>query len=150
VGLRYMNVFGPRQNPGSPYSGVISLFCQAALQGQPCRVHGDGEQTRDFIYVEDVVRANLQAAVRPYATLAARPIFNVGSGRQTSLNEMVRLLGEIVGVEMTAGHGPPRQGDIRHSLADITQAQAGLDFRAQTPFAAGLRATVEWYRGQGM
>lgn len=150
VGLRYMNVFGPRQNPASPYSGVISLFCQAALQGQPCRVHGDGEQTRDFIYVEDVIRANLQAAVRPYAALAARPIFNVGSGRQTSLNEMLRLLGEIVGVEMTAVHGPPRQGDIRHSLADITQAQAGLDFQAQTSFAAGLRATVDWYSQQGM
>jgi nucleoside-diphosphate-sugar epimerase len=144
VGLRYMNIFGPRQNPGSPYSGVISLFCQAALQGLPCRVHGDGEQTRDFVYVEDVVRANLQAAMRPYAALAARPIFNVGSGRQTSLNEMLRLLGEIVEREMTAVYGPPRQGDIRHSVADIRYAQSGLDFRAHTSFSDGLRATLDW------
>lgn len=145
IGLRYFNIYGPRQNASSPYSGVLSIFCQAAVQGRSCYVHGDGEQTRDFVYVADVVQANLQAMQHPYKSLAAQPVFNVGSGHQTSLNKILSLLSEIIGTKIKTTYGSARQGDIRHSLADTSHTQTSLGFTPQTSFANGLRKTADWY-----
>jgi nucleoside-diphosphate-sugar epimerase len=149
VGLRYMNVFGPRQDPSSPYSGVLSIFCQAVLSGAVCRVYGDGEQTRDFVYVADVVAANLLAAAAPYAVCQSLPVFNVGNGRQTSLNDVLRRLGEITGQPPPVVYEPARPGDIRHSVADTGWAAEALGFAAQVPFADGLRQTLAWFTSGG-
>lgn len=146
VGLRYMNVFGPRQDPSSPYSGVLSIFCQAAIAGQRCTIYGDGRQTRDFIYVADVVRANLLAASLPAERLPAQAVFNVGRGQQTSLNQIVEILGELRGRPLVTVYEAERPGDIRHSVADISRAQQILGFQPQTTLKEGLRATLAWFR----
>ena len=145
IGLRYMNIYGPRQDPSSPYSGVLSIFCQAALNGATCRVFGDGEQTRDFVFVRDVVEANLWAAAVPYERCAGLPVFNVGMGRETSLNEILRLLGDIVGRPLPVTYEAARPGDIRRSMANVSRAADLLGFTAQTPFAEGLRQTLAWF-----
>ncbi len=144
AGLRYMNVFGPRQDPGSPYSGVLAIFCQAALRGDPCRINGDGEQTRDFVYVADVVRANLLAAGAPLAERSA--VFNIGRGEEVSLNQVVALLGDLTGRAIPVVYGPTRGGDIRHSVANIARARACLGYAPQVGIRAGLAATLDWYR----
>ncbi|MCP4424108.1 MAG: NAD-dependent epimerase/dehydratase family protein [Chloroflexi bacterium] len=146
VGLRYMNVFGPRQDPSSSYSGVLSIFCQAAIARRGVTIYGDGEQTRDFVYVADVVQANLRAAATPSAQLPPRPVFNVGRGRQTSLNEIVAMLSEIVGQPIPATYAAERAGDIKRSVADIGLAQDSLGFKPETAVAAGLQATLNWFR----
>ena len=148
IGLRYMNVFGPRQAPTSPYSGVLSIFCRAALTGQPCRIHGDGEQTRDFIYVTDVVRANLQAAGIPAATCATHPILNIGRGQQTSLNQIIATLRDLLGRPIPVVHDAPRPGDIRHSQADISRARAALRWTPQVTLHDGLAHTLNWFKQQ--
>lgn len=144
VGLRYFNVFGPRQDPTSPYSGVLSIFCRAAVAGEGVTIYGDGRQTRDFVYVSDVVAANLAAANLAHVDETA--VYNVGCGQQISLLEVVVQLRASTGQPLPASHAPARQGDIRHSLADTSQAAARLGFRAQTSFPAGLRETVAWFR----
>ena len=146
VGLRYMNVFGPRQDPSSPYSGVLSIFCQAALNNQMCTIYGDGEQTRDFIFVADVVCANLLAAQLPSSQIPELPVFNVGGGKQTSLNEIVNLLGRVVERPLLTNHQPAREGDIRHSVADISRARQVLNFEPQESLATGLEKTISWFR----
>lgn len=144
VGLRYMNVFGPRQDPSSPYSGVLSIFCQAVLAGRTCQVHGDGEQTRDFIFVSDVVQANLLAAA---VDLGGKPaVFNIGRGQQTSLNMILRSLEALAGRPLPVTHGPERHGDIRHSVADISLARERLGFDPQVEIQDGLRQTLDWFR----
>jgi nucleoside-diphosphate-sugar epimerase len=145
VVTRYFNVFGPRQNPGSPYSGVISLFIEAMLAGKPPRIHGDGEQTRDFTYVDDVVQGVLLAAERP--GVSGR-VLNVAAGGRVSLLDLVRALQAILQTTVDPILGPPRAGDVRDSAADISEARRLLGFAPKTTFGDGLRHTVEWFRAQ--
>ena len=143
VSLRYFNIFGPRQDPGSPYSGVLAKFCTAFLEDTPPVVFGDGEQTRDFTYVENAVHANLLACEAPNVS---GKVFNVGVGGRVSLNEVLRELGKITGKTMEAKYEPPREGDIRDSQADISQAREFLGYKPQVSFEEGLARTFEWYR----
>ena len=145
VCLRYFNIFGPRQDPRSPYSGVISIFTQKMIDGQRPVIHGDGEQSRDFTYVDNVVAANLAAATTPQA---AGEIYNIGTGRAVTVNELVAALGAILGTDMVPEHGPGRTGDVRVSVADITRARQHLGYEPQVDFEAGLRHTVDWMRDQ--
>jgi UDP-N-acetylglucosamine/UDP-N-acetyl-alpha-D-glucosaminouronate 4-epimerase len=145
VSIRYFNVFGPRQDPSSPYSGVISLFIRALLQGKAPLIHGDGEQTRDFTYVANVVDGVLRAAE---ASGAAGQVMNVATGTRISLNELLATLQRIVGTSLTATYGPSRKGDVRDSQADIAKAQKLLGYKPTVSFEEGLRRTVDWYRSQ--
>lgn len=147
VGLRYMNVFGPRQDPASPYSGVLSIFCQAALRGHTCTILGDGEQTRDFVYVSDVVQANMLAGVQPLPQAVA--VFNVGRGQQTSLNHIVTLLNEINSTPLHYVYGAARHGDIRHSVADISLIAQVLGYSPQVSLCEGLEQTLRWFQATG-
>ena len=144
VALRYFNVFGPRQDPSSPYSGVLAKFCTAALNQTTPVIFGDGEQTRDFTYVENAVQANLLAFEAPINV--SGKVFNVGVGGRVSLNKVVELLGKISGHPMEAKHDPNREGDIRDSQADITAARNFLGYEAPVDFEEGLRRTFEWYK----
>jgi UDP-glucose 4-epimerase len=144
VPLRYFNVFGPRQDPSSPYSGVISIFVTRLLAGAPITMYGDGEQTRDFVYVADVVEANMLAMFRSYG--GPSPL-NVGGGGRTSLNALAAMLGEILGVTPTITRSAPRPGDIRHSGADITAIRAALGYAPRWTTRAGLDALVGALRG---
>src|SRR5436190_680663 len=143
VSLRYFNIFGPRQDPSSPYSGVLAKFCTAFLEDTPPVVFGDGEQTRDFTFVDNAVYANLLACEAPNA---AGKVFNVGVGGRVSLNEVLRELGKITGKTLEAKYEPPREGDIRDSQADISQAREFLGYSPQVSFEEGLARTFEWYR----
>jgi nucleoside-diphosphate-sugar epimerase len=143
VCLRYFNVFGPRQDPSSPYSGVISKFITALLNGRAPMIYGDGEQSRDFTYVDNVVAANLQAAEAPGAS---GQVMNLGLCERTTLNQLLGELQRIIGTSLTPQYEDARAGDIRHSLADITRAEELLSYRPTIGLAEGLRRTVEWYR----
>jgi UDP-glucose 4-epimerase len=143
VVLRYFNVFGPRQDPDSPYSGVIARFCTAAITGRPFTVHGDGRQTRDFSYVENVVMANLLAAVVPEAS---GEVFNIAGGQRTALLDVVAILNRLTGQELPVVHEPPRPGDIRDSLADIGRARRVLGYEPLVGVVDGLARTLAWYR----
>ncbi len=143
VGLRYFNVFGPRQDPASPYSAVIPLFVSAILSGKPPVIFGDGSQSRDFIYVGNVVQGNLLAAA---STEAAGQVFNMAEGRQTSLLQLLNLLSELLGENVQPDFQPARQGDVRESLADITQARQVLGYEPSTSLEEGLRQTIAYYR----
>ena len=147
VALRYFNIFGPRQDPGSPYSGVLSKFCTAFLEDVPPLVFGDGEQTRDFTYVDNAVQANLLACEAPNAS---EKVFNVGVGGRVSLNEVLRELAKITGKTLAAKYEPPRDGDIRDSQADISQARETLGYDPPVSFEEGLARTFEWYRSTPM
>jgi len=142
VALRYFNVFGPRQDPSSPYSGVLSVF-NAALRGgtQPI-VYGDGEQSRDFVYVKNVVEANLLAAE---AKGASDLIFNIGTGNRYTLNQTLALLGRITGRPAVAKYASAREGDIRDSQADIALAREALGYQPHVEFEEGLKKTWEWF-----
>jgi UDP-glucose 4-epimerase len=146
VGLRYMNVFGPRQDPGSPYSGVLSIFCKNILANQPITIHGDGEQTRDFIYVEDVVKANLLAGWVDGRVLEKTAVFNIGRGEQTSLNQITAWLSQLNGRPVQKQYVATRTGDIKHSVADTSLAAQKLGFAPNTSIRNGLLATMEWFR----
>src|SRR6202521_5435150 len=143
VSLRYFNIFGPRQDPGSPYSGVLAKFCTAFLEDAQPVIFGDGEQTRDFTYVENAVQANLLACEAPNVS---GKVFNVGVGGRVSLNAVLRELGKITGKKLEAKYEPPRDGDIRDSQADISQAREYLEYEPQVTFEEGLARTFEWYR----
>ena len=143
VSLRYFNVFGPRQDPGSPYSGVLSKFCTAFLEQTEPVVFGDGEQTRDFTYIENVVQANLSACEAP---AASRRAINVGTGDRISLNQTLQLLREISGNSLEARYDPAREGDIRDSQADLTLSRELLNYEPTVNFAEGLRRTFAWYQ----
>lgn len=144
VSLRYFNVFGPRQDPSSPYSGVLSLFMTAVLERRSPTIFGDGEQSRDFTFVEDVVALNLCAAEAP-ASVSGR-FFNGGNGGRITLNEAWETLQKIEGVTIPANFGPPREGDVRDSQADTTAAFRDLGYRPKFTFEEGLRKTLDWYR----
>ncbi len=147
VALRYFNVFGPRQDPTSQYAAVIPNFISALLLDRPPRVFGDGEQSRDFTYVDNVVEANLRAVDAP--GVAGRA-FNVAAGQSITLNELLAQLRELTGSEVAAQHAPPRAGDIRHSRADITRAREELGYSPGLGLREGLRPTVEHYREAGL
>jgi UDP-glucose 4-epimerase len=143
VALRYFNVYGPRQDPSSPYSGVLSLFMKHVLARTAPTIFGDGEQSRDFTYVEDVAELNLKAA---RAKNVAGKVYNGGNGGKITLNQAWALLQAFEGVDIPAQHGPPRAGDVRDSQADTRAAVVELGYQARFSFAQGMRKTLEWYR----
>ncbi len=143
VSLRYFNIFGPRQDPSSPYSGVLAKFCTAFLAETQPVIYGDGEQTRDFTYVDNAVSANLLACDAPNVS---GKVFNIGVGGRFSLNQTVELLRNISGTQLPVKYDPPRDGDIRDSQADITQARELLGYEPLIDFEQGLRRTFDWYR----
>jgi UDP-N-acetylglucosamine/UDP-N-acetyl-alpha-D-glucosaminouronate 4-epimerase len=147
VCLRYFNIFGPRQDPSSPYSGVLAKFITQMLRGEQPTMNGDGEQSRDFTYIDNAVAANLLACKAP-AEKAAGQVFNVATARRVTLNETFRALQKLTSFAGQPKYGPERGGDIKHSLADISKAEAGLGYKPKVDFEEGLRRTVDWYRGQ--
>ncbi len=143
VALRFFNVFGPRQDPGSPYSGVISVFCAAVLARRAPVIYGDGEQSRDFTYVDNIVQLCKKAAG---AAGAAGKMYNGGVGARITLNQTWGLLQKLEGVEIAPVYDPPRAGDVRDSQADITAARRDLWYEPEVGFEEGLRQTLEWFR----
>ena len=144
VVLRFFNVFGPRQDPSSQYSGVISLFIMKLLNGQRPVIYGDGEQTRDFVYVGNVVMANIFASV---SKVGGGEVFNVASGEQVSVNELLRIIQELLGMEdVKPIYREARKGDPRYSLADIGKAQTAFGYWPVTGLREGLKRTIDWYR----
>ncbi len=143
VALRYFNVFGPRQDPSSQYSGVLSRFIAAMLAGQRPVMFGDGQQSRDFTYVSNVVQGNLLAC---HAPGVAGRMYNLACGRRINLNDVVAALNRIMQTHLEAVLEPPRVGDIKHSLADINRARNDLNYAPAVQFEEGLRLTVEWYK----
>ncbi|HUM04691.1 MAG TPA: SDR family oxidoreductase [Terriglobales bacterium] len=147
VSLRYFNIFGPRQDPSSPYSGVLAKFSLQMLRGEQPTIFGDGEQSRDFNYIDNAVSANLLACLAPASECAGR-VFNIATGRRASLNETFELMKPLTGYNGTVRYAPERSGDIKHSLADITLAQKHLGYTPLVSFEEGLRRTIEWYRSE--
>lgn len=145
VCLRYFNIFGPRQDPSSPYSGVLAKFITQMLKGEQPTIFGDGEQSRDFTYIDNAVEANLLAC-KADRLKAAGEVFNVATGRRVTLNETFRALQPLTSYSGQPKYGPARGGDVKHSLADVSKAEAGLGYRPTVDFEEGLRRTVEWYR----
>jgi nucleoside-diphosphate-sugar epimerase len=143
VCLRYFNVYGPRQDPSSPYSGVISIFMSKATAGQAPMIYGDGGQTRDFVFVKDVVQANLLAAT---GAVAEGRVFNVGTGKSICIRDLWGLIGELSGFGATPAFGAPRAGDIRESVSDIHKIEDQLGFSPQVDLRRGLIDTLAWYR----
>jgi UDP-N-acetylglucosamine/UDP-N-acetyl-alpha-D-glucosaminouronate 4-epimerase len=144
VTIRYFNVFGPRQDPSSPYSGVIALFVTRLIAGETPTITGDGEQTRDFTYVSNVVDGVLLAAT---AAGASGQVINIATGHQISINDLCRTLARLIGAEVQPRHIESRAGDVRHSLADLTRARTLLGYVPSVDLEEGLRRTVDWYRG---
>jgi nucleoside-diphosphate-sugar epimerase len=143
VTTRYFNVFGPRQDPSSPYSGVISLFVSALCAGRAPTIHGDGEQTRDFTYVANVVDGVLRASSAPGVS---GEVINVATGGRISLNQLFRTIRDLVGASVEPVYAPPRRGDVRDSRADVAKAHRLLGYKPTVTFDEGLRKTIEWYR----
>ena len=146
VSIRYFNVFGPRQDPTSPYSGVISVFATALIENRPPKIYGDGEQTRDFTYVANVVDGVLRACEAPKAN---GEIINVATGGRISLNQLFYAMRDVVGGTLEPIYGESRQGDVRDSQADIQKAKALLGYEPTVPFEEGLARTIAWYRTAG-
>jgi UDP-glucose 4-epimerase len=149
VSLRYFNIFGPRQDPSSPYSGVLAKFSLQMLRGEQPTIFGDGEQSRDFNYIDNAVSANLLACSAPAAECSGR-VFNVATGQRATLNETFELLKTLTGYSGKIKYESERSGDIKHSLADITLAQKHLGYKPLVTFEEGLRRTVEWYKTEAV
>ena len=147
VCLRYFNIFGPRQDPSSPYSGVLAKFITQMLAGEQPTIFGDGTQSRDFTYIDNTVDANLLAIKAPAAEAAGR-VFNVATGTRVDLNETFQLLKKIIGFKGEVKYAAERAGDVKHSLADLSRTEKHLGYKPKVNFEEGLRRTVEWYRGQ--
>jgi len=147
VSLRYFNIFGPKQDPSSPYSGVLARFIMQMLEGQTPTIFGDGQQARDFTYIENVVAANLAACTAPTAKVAGR-VFNIGCGQQFSLNKTYSLLQDLMDFRQPANYGPARAGDVLESLADIRSARDAFGYSPDVKYEEGLAKTVAWYRDQ--
>lgn len=143
--LRYFNVFGPFQDPSSPYSGVLAVFCRRMLAGEQPTIYGDGNQSRDFTYIDNVVHANLLAAAAPAEKVSGQ-MMNTATGARITLNETFEILCELTGYRGRPAYAPPRAGDIRDSMADIRRAQDLLGYKPIVDFREGLRRTVDWYR----
>ena len=146
VALRYFNVFGPRQDPASHYAAVVPRFITAMLGGESPTIYGDGEQTRDFTYVADVVAANMLAMDAPDAS---GEVFNIACQQKQSVNELADAIGELLNADIQPQYEEARAGDIRHSLADIGRARTVLNYESGTSFVDGLRQTIEWFRANG-
>ncbi|MCS4157985.1 UDP-glucose 4-epimerase [Salinibacter ruber] len=144
VGLRYFNVFGPRQDPASDYAAVIPKFIDLFFQGEPPVIYGDGEQTRDFTYVENVVQANRKAALASSDDVSGE-IFNVGCGERITVNRLARELKSVTGANVDPVHGEPRPGDVRHSQAEISKAKSAFGYEPTVALKDGLRRTVAWF-----
>lgn len=143
--LRYFNIFGPRQNANSAYAAVIAAFAKALLAGERPMIHGDGEQSRDFTFVDNAVHANLLAAGQPKPL--GGQVLNVACGQRVTVNELAQQMAEALGrPDLAAEHGPERAGDVKHSLADLGATAAALDYQPIVPFDAGLVPTIAWYR----
>jgi nucleoside-diphosphate-sugar epimerase len=147
VSLRYFNIFGPRQDPSSPYSGVLAKFITQMLNGEQPTIFGDGAQSRDFTYIQNAVDANLLAMKAP-ALQAAGQIFNVATGKRADLNQAFQLLKNITGYTGEVKYAPARSGDVKHSLADLSRTEKHLGYKPTVDFEEGLRRTVDWYRGK--
>jgi nucleoside-diphosphate-sugar epimerase len=147
VSLRYFNIFGPRQDPSSPYSGVLAKFITQMLAGEQPTIFGDGAQSRDFTYIDNTVAANLLAVKAPAGEAAGR-VFNVATGDRYDLNQTFELLKKIIGFKGEVNYGPARAGDVKHSLADLSRTEKHLGYNPLVNFEEGLRRTVEWYRRQ--
>jgi nucleoside-diphosphate-sugar epimerase len=147
VTLRYFNVFGPHQDPTSQYSGVLAIFISRMFKNQSITVFGDGEQSRDFTYIDNVVTGNLRAASADAPRVQGR-VFNLATATRVTLNETVTLLREMTGYTGEVKHDTERPGDVKHSLADITAARAALAYEPSVPFREGLKKTVDWYRSE--
>jgi UDP-glucose 4-epimerase len=145
VCLRYFNIFGPRQDPSSPYSGVLAKFITQMLRGEQPTINGDGEQSRDFTYIDNAVEANLLACKAPAEKVAGQ-VFNTATARRVTLNETFKLLQGMTAYKGQPNYGPERGGDIKHSLADISKAETALGYKPIVDFEEGLKRTVEWYR----
>jgi nucleoside-diphosphate-sugar epimerase len=143
VCLRYFNVYGPRQDPYSPYSAVIPSFIRSLLRDESPTIYGDGEQTRDFTFVSDCIQANWKAC---HAPGIGGKVFNIATGKRIALNRLYRELLNLLGKEVSPIYAPPRQGDIRHSLADITMAKARIRYSPSFDIGAGLKHCLQWYR----
>ena len=144
VTIRYFNVFGPRQDPSSPYSGVISVFAKALLESKAPTIHGDGEQTRDFTYVANVVDGVLRAVTAPRAS---GQVINVATGTRISLNQLFTSMRDTIGSRLEPAYAPTRSGDVKDSLADITRARDLLGYQPLVSLEEGLKRTIDWYRG---
>jgi UDP-glucose 4-epimerase len=147
VCLRYFNIFGPRQDPTSPYSGVLAKFITLMLRGQQPTIFGDGKQSRDFTYIDNTVAANMLACKAPAEAVAGK-VFNVATGIRFDLNQTFELLKSIIGYKGEVKYADERAGDVKHSLADITMATKHLGYKPTVGFEAGLKRTVDWYRTQ--
>jgi UDP-N-acetylglucosamine 4-epimerase len=145
IGLRYFNVFGPKQNLQGPYAAVIPLFIEAALNNKPAVIHGDGQHSRDFTYITNVVDAN-GCALFTKNSGAVNEIYNIAYGKQTSLNELFKMIKKIAGSNAVPVYGPERKGDVKHSLADISKAEKLLGYHPGVSVEEGLRKSFEWYR----
>ena len=143
VSLRYFNVFGPHQDPSNQYAGVIAAFALRMLGGERPIIYGDGTQSRDFTFIENVVHANLLAAEAPKVQ---GEVVNIGCGEAIDLNQMVAAFNEVLGTSLEPIYEPPREGDVKHSLADVSAAKKLLGYKPQVPFTDGLRQTIGWYR----
>ena len=147
VSLRYFNIFGPRQDPSSPYSGVLAKFITQMLSGEQPTIFGDGKQSRDFTFIDNAVQANLLACKVPAAGVAGN-IFNVATGRRVDLNEAFQILKQLINYSGDVKYAPERAGDVKHSLADLSRAKECLGYNPTVDFEEGLRRTIEWYRGK--
>jgi nucleoside-diphosphate-sugar epimerase len=145
VVLRYFNIFGPRQDPGSPYSAAIPLFAAAALRGKPPTINGDGGQTRDFTYVDNAVAANFLACSAP-ADGVVGEVFNVACGSRVSIMELWQQIRSVVGSDVEPNRAPPRAGDVRDSMADLSKIRERLGYEVRVGLEEGLRRTVDWLR----
>jgi UDP-glucose 4-epimerase len=145
VCLRYFNVFGPRQDPNSQYSAAIPKFIRALMTDTPPLIYGDGNQSRDFTYVDNVIKANMLAIKAPDA---AGKVFNIAYGKKISVNDLVNKLNIILGKKIQPTYAPTRTGDVRHSLADISQAQKLLDYSPSVSLEEGLKRTADWFVNQ--
>lgn len=146
IGLRYFNVFGPKQNPNNPYAAVIPIFCKAVLHQKPITIFGDGETSRDFTFVENAVQANIKAI--ELESLEKHEVFNTACGEQTSLNELVGELKQLIGTEIQTNYSPERKGDIKHSRASIEKIESILKYKPSVDFNTGLEIVFKWYKSQ--
>ena len=144
IGLRYFNIFGPKQNPNNPYAAVIPIFCDAFLNGKIPNIYGDGKTSRDFTFVENAVQANIRALF--YHDLQRHEVMNVACGDQISLNDLVQMLNEITHTNVVANYLPERKGDVKHSKADITKITTLLDYKPLYKFQQGLKIVYDWYK----
>lgn len=146
IGLRYFNIFGPRQNPGNAYAAVIPLFCKAFIEKNQPIINGDGETSRDFTYVDNAVQANIKAMLSN--DIAGHEVFNVACADQVSLNQMIKMLQEISDSKLTPIYGPERAGDVKHSKASISKIESGLLYKPTVYFKEGLHNVYNWYKSE--